>query len=561
MLEGGILSMCLAGFNPTPAKILRAQYKPTSVHMHWIDRVAKALLKRDKKHIIASGISISGHIHIGHCNDIFIADGVRRALEESGGEGEAFWYADDFDPMRRIPWPLNEGELAEKYKRYLGIPYINIPSPDPKYKNFVDFFASPFIKSLDDFGIDVKIYSSAEIYRSGKMADLTRTALEQADKIRAILNRYRSKPLPEDWLPYDALCERCGRLATTRSLSWHDNNVSYRCEGSDYVAGCGHEGEADFTKGQGKLTWRVEWPARWKLLGVTCEPFGKDHAVVGGSYDTGKLIAKQVFKYKAPYPVPYEWVSLKGRGMSSSKGVVFTLPQWLEIAEPELLRYFIFRSKPMKAKNFDPGLALLDLYDECDLVEQVHFGMVEASARREEQFKRIYQLSQLRETPKRQVQRVPFRFATVLSQVMRDEKHAINVLTSRGMLTDPSESDIQLAFRRLSCARNWVSKHAPERLRFKVAETLPAEAVRPLTKKQKQGLTQLAADLSSRDFTPVELHNHIYELAQRVGLKAPELFKAVYLALLGRESGPRVGNFISVLDKEFVIPRLKEAAF
>ena len=213
----------------------------------------------------------------------------------------------------------------------------------------------------------------------------------------------------------------------------------------------------------------------------------------------------------------------------------------------------------MKAKEFDPGLALLDLYDEYDLVEQVHFGLVEASARRKEQFKRIYQLSQLRKTPRRRVQRVPFRFATVLAQVMRDEKYAINVLTSREMLTDPSKSDIELAFRRLSCARNWVSKYAPERLQFKVAETLPAEAVQLLSKQQKQGLTQLAADLSSRDFTPVELHNHIYELAQRVGLKASELFKAIYLALLGRESGPRVGNFISVLDKEFVISRLGEA--
>ena len=214
----------------------------------------------------------------------------------------------------------------------------------------------------------------------------------------------------------------------------------------------------------------------------------------------------------------------------------------------------------MKAKEFDPGLALLDLYDEYDLIEQVHFGAVEASARRKEQFKRIYQLSQLREIPRRRVQRIPFRFATVLTQVMRDEKHAINVLTSRGMLTDPSESDIKLAFRRLSCARNWVSKHAPERLRFKVAETLLTEAVQRLAKKQKQGLAQLAADLSSRDFTPIELHNHIYELAQRVGLKAPELFKAIYLALLGRESGPRAGNFISVLDKGFVISRFKEVA-
>jgi lysyl-tRNA synthetase class 1 len=527
--------------------------------MHWIDRVARALLNREKKHVIASGISISGHVHIGHCNDVFIADRIRRSLKELGGEGEAFWYADDFDPMRRIPWPLNEGELAEKYKQYLGMPYIDIPSPDPKYRNFVDYFARPFIESFDDFGIEMKIYSGAEIYRSGKMTELIKTALKHTDKIRAILNRYRSKPLPADWLPYDALCEQCGRLATTRSYDWHDTCVRYRCEGPDYVAGCGHDGEADFTRGQGKLTWRVEWPARWKLLGVTCEPFGKDHAVVGGSYDTGKLIAKHVFKCDAPYPVPYEWVSLKGRRMSSSKGVVFTLPQWLEVAEPELLRYFIFRSKPMKAKEFDPGLALLDLYDEYDLVEQVHFGAA-ASDKKKEQFKRIYQLSQLCEISRQPVQRVSFRFATVLSQVMRDEKHAVDVLTSRGVVTDPSEFDIGLALRRLGCARNWVSKHAPERLRFKVVETLPAQAVQRLTKKQKQGLTQLAADLSSRDFTPVELHNHIHELAGKVGLKAPELFKSIYLVLLGREHGPRAGNFISALDKGFIISRFREVA-
>jgi lysyl-tRNA synthetase class 1 len=528
--------------------------------MHWVDQVAKALMRRGEKHVIASGISISGHIHIGHCNDVFIADGVRRAVEEFGGKAEAIWYADDYDPMRRIPWPLNEGELAERYEQYLGMPYIEIPSPDPDHKNFVDYFARPFIESLDDFGVKVRIYSGAEIYRSGKMAGLTRTALEQTDKIRTALNRYRSKPLPENWLPYDAICEKCGRIATTRAFAWHDNYVSYRCEGCDYVAGCGHEGEADYTKGGGKLTWRVEWPARWKLLGVTCEPFGKDHAVVGGSYDTGKLIAKNVFKYRAPHPLPYEWVSLHGRRMSSSRGVVFTLPQWLDIAEPELLRYFIFRSKPMKAKEFDPGLALLDLYDEFDLMEQVHFGMVKAGDRKKEQFRRIYELSQISKQFRHPVQRVPFRFAAVLSQVMRDEKHAVEVLVSKGILKDPSEPDIKLAIRRLSCARNWVSKYAPERLRFKVAEEMPIEAVRRLTEKQKQGLAQLADDLSSREYTPIELHNHIYGVGKKIGLGASELFKAMYLVLLGRDSGPRAGNFISALDKNLVVSRFREAA-
>lgn len=332
--------------------------------MHWIDQVAKALLHKHREHVIASGISVSGHIHIGNCNDVFIADGIRRAVEEQGGKAEAIWYADDFDPMRRVPWPL-----SEDYKKYLGMPYISIPSPDPNYRDFVDYFSRHFIESLDDFGINVKVYSGSEVYKSGRMTELIRTSLEKADEIREILNRYREKPLPEDWLPYDAVCSNCGKLATTRAYAWHDNFVSYICEGTDYADGCGHKSEADYARGEGKLTWRVEWPARWKLLGVTGEPFGKDHAVVGGSYDTGKLIAERVFGYDAPYPVPYEWVSLKGKSMSSSKGVVFTLPQWLEIAEPELLRYFMFRSKPMKAKDFDPGLPLLDFYDEYDLME------------------------------------------------------------------------------------------------------------------------------------------------------------------------------------------------
>lgn len=392
------------------------------------------------------------------------------------------------------------------------------------------------------------------------MTDLIRTSLENADEIRAILNRYREKPLPEDWLPYDVVCSNCGKLATTRAYAWHDNYVSYICEGCDYTAGCRHRGEADYTRGEGKLTWRVEWPARWKLIGVTCEPFGKDHAVVGGSYDTGKLIAERVFGYHAPYPVPYEWVSLKGRRMSSSKGVVFTLPQWLEIAEPELLRYFIFRSKPMKAKEFDPGLPLLDFYDEYDLMEGVYFGKVKPSDRREEQLKRIYELSQTGEPPKVQPQRVPFRFAAVLSQVMRDAEHATEILTSRKMLISPDKSDIEFAILRLGRARNWIEKHAPERLRFKISKTLPSDIKQSLTKEQRKGLGQLSADLSKHDYTPVELHNHIYELAERIELKPPELFKAIYLVLIERESGPRAGNFISVLDKEFVIERFKEAS-
>ena len=62
----------------------------------------------------------------------------------------------------------------------------------------------------------------------------------------------------------------------------------------EYSCKCGHTGRSDVRKDQGKLPWRIEWPAKWKILGVTVEPFGKDHGAPGGSYDTGKAIAEKI---------------------------------------------------------------------------------------------------------------------------------------------------------------------------------------------------------------------------------------------------------------------------
>lgn len=522
--------------------------------MYWVDQVAEALEGRSGSHVVASGISISGHIHIGHSKDVFIADAVRRALEERGEEARAIWYADDYDPLRRIPWPLSE----EEYGEYLGMPYIDIPSPDSEHESFVDFFQEPYLESLDDFGVEVDVYSSAEVYRSGQLSGQIRTALECSEDIREILNRYRSDPLPEDWLPFDPICEECGRIATTRAYDWEGDHVYYRCEGTDYVEGCGHEGKADFTSGEGKLTWRVEWPARWHMLGVTCEPFGKDHAADGGSYDTGKLIARDVYDYEPPEPIPYEWVSLDGKPMSSSEGRVFTLPQWLRVADPELLRFFIFRSKAMKAKDFDPGLPLLELYQEYRQMEDVYFGKEDTAESREEQVERIYEFSQVDEVPPRYPQRIPFRLATVMIQVARDADHVLEILTRKGVLEDPEDWEIELARERLERAKNWVEGYAPEGARLEVLDEIPEGVKESLSSKQKELLVSLAEDISDRDYGPVDIHNRVYETARSLDLKPVKAFQAIYRVLLGLESGPRVGNFLTALEDDFVVERFRK---
>ncbi len=56
--------------------------------MHWADVIAAELLKRSNSHRIATGISPSGHIHLGNLREMVTADAIRRALVDAGGEAK-----------------------------------------------------------------------------------------------------------------------------------------------------------------------------------------------------------------------------------------------------------------------------------------------------------------------------------------------------------------------------------------------------------------------------------------------------------------------------------------
>jgi hypothetical protein len=52
-----------------------------------------------------------------------------------------------------------------------------------------------------------------------------------------------------------------------------------------------------------------------------------------------------------------------------------------------------------------------------------------------------------------------------------------------------------------------------------------------------------------------------YDAARRTPIPQPTAFRAFYQALLGRDSGPRAGSLISVLEPSFVLGRLREVDY
>jgi len=499
---------------------------------HWADAIAEEILKNPGPHEISTGISPSGEIHIGNLREVITADVVHRALKERGAQVVLDYVADNFDPLRKV-YPFLD---ASVYEKQIGKPLSEFPCPCARHASYAEHFLEPFLASLAKMRIEVKVYYADRMYKSGMLVPQILQALKGRDLIARILEECTGRKVEAEWSPFNPICQSCGRMTETLVTGW-----SEKAETVDYTCGCGGTGTVSM-RGGGKLTWRVDWPARWARIPVTIEPFGKDHATRGGSYDTGARICREVFNAPPPFPVTYEWISFKGKGeLKKSKGNVLSVHRMLEVVPPEVLRYLVVKTRPMRSIAFDPGLPLLSLVDEFDDA---------ASQARDPRALELSGAAQFKPVG------VPFRhLVNVVQMADFDLEQAIVILRRNGYpVEDPGALKERAGY-----AIRWLREFAPPEAKFSVQRSLPPEA-RDLAPGQKRFLAALAAALRP-GMTGEEIHALIYALAKEAALDPPTAaFEAIYRALLGQPKGPRAGWFLAFLDGRLVLRRLEEAA-
>ena len=211
----------------------------------------------------------------------------------------------------------------------------------------------------------------SENYGSGAMDPYIRKALDKADTILDIYRTVSTVNHPPGWLPVSVICENCGKIGTTRARDWDGSSVAYEClpDLVDWAKGCGFSGRVSPLGGRAKLVWNVDWAARWGLTTATIEGCGKDLATAGGSRDRADAISRRVFEREPPLNIPYEFLNLAGRKMSTSKGVGAAAHEVAELLPPDLLRFLFLRYRPNHAINFDPsGDSVPRLFDEFDRI-------------------------------------------------------------------------------------------------------------------------------------------------------------------------------------------------
>ncbi len=120
--------------------------------------------------------------------------------------------------------------------------------------------------------------------------------------------------------------------------------------------------------------------------------------------------------------------------------------------------------------------------------------------------------------------------------------------------------DAQEAEERAFYARRWLINSAPEKYKFEIQKELPA-AAKAFSEKQREALARVRALLEENKAVDGQtLHGKLHELKTVLGIAPKDFFGALYLSLLGKESGPKAGWFLSVLERDFLLKRLKEAS-
>lgn len=512
----------------------------------WIDKIADTLIKREKKLgrsldliRVESGLGASGIPHIGSMGDAVRAYGIALALQNFGFKSELIAYSDDMDGLRKIPHGL-----PDWLKDHIARPVSSIPDPFGScHASYSAHMSSLLLDGLDKVGIKYRFQSGREVYKQGLLVKQIDALLRNSSKLGKKIAEFVGQDKYIEVLPYFPVCQSCGRLYTAVAQKYlqEEKKVAYICSGSRIgkadIEGCGHSGEADIAKGEGKLAWKVEFAARWQALDIRFEAYGKD---IMDSVRVNDWVADEILGYSHPLHVKYEmFLDKSGKKISKSAGNVLTPQMWLRYGTPESILLLLFkRITGTRHVGLDDVPALMDEYD---YYEDIYFGKIkEDNPAKLTKTKGIYEYINKLNPPKQPSPHVLYRFiaqqASIFPKSDDDRLDKIfNRLVKYGMVKDKTDGIMQ----KIKLASNWADDNAVQDEKFEVQLT---DAQRKAVLELVQAIRPFAGTPDTSENAKV-LQSKVFDIARNNGMEPKEFFTLLYRMFLNAERGPRIGNY------------------
>jgi lysyl-tRNA synthetase class 1 len=515
--------------------------------MLWCDKLAKRV---SGPQLINDSKTPSGRVHVGALRGVLIHDAVFRTLKDRGIPVRYTFGVDDYDPLDELP-----AGHTEFFRPYLGAPLCQVPPPPgSSAPDVAEHYIAEFFDIFRELGVEAETYRMRDIYRSGQFNEAIDAILNNAAKVREVYKTVSKSERPDTWYPFQVVCEACGRIGTTEVSDYDGKEVTYTCRPDlvSWATGCGHAGKVSPFDGRGKLPWKLEWTAKWQTFGITIEGAGKDHNTKGGSRDVSAACLRTIFDRSPPLNIPYEFFLVGGAKMSSSKGIGVSARDMADFLPPEILRFVMIRTQPKQPVNFSPDeRSVIKIFNDFDRfhTRTYHDPKVSADDRR------VYQLSQT--VSWGDFYAADFQLVATVAQLPHLDL-AGEVEKRKGAPLTQTERD-QLA-RRAQAARYWLEHYASPEERIVLQDALP-ERAGELTAGQRAFLHQLADRLPGAVWEDSALQTAVFDVARLTPIAPAQAFKALYRVLLDRDSGPKAGNLLAFLDRDFLLKRLQELPY
>ncbi len=503
----------------------------------WIDKVAYEVLQREKKlgrstEIIytESGLGASGFPHVGSMADAVRSYAVSLALKDMGVESKLVAFSDDMDGLRKVP----EG-VPESYKEYLLMPVSHIPDPFGCHGSYAEHMSGLLLEALDKAGIEYIHQSGYKAYKTGLLVEEIDTILRNWRKVGEIIYEETGQEKYLTRLPYYAVCKECGRIYTTEAYEYDPEwkKVKYRCVGGEvrniFYEGCGYEGEADITKGDGKLSWKSEFAARWRRLDIRFEAYGKD---IADSVRVNDRIAREILGFEPPYHVRYEmFLDEAGRKIAKSRGNVYTPQVWYRYGSPESLKLFLLkRMTSTRRIKIDTVVVMMR---ELDYYRNVYHGRIKLDNPVKEQrikglIEYVYNLGEVPPV------KVPYEIVLNLALTAPDddgERFIEKLLKKYGYEVDEDVYEL------INYALNWVRDYGKPPTQLEEVE---------LTSDMVEALKYLIENLRE-DMSEEEIQSLLFDTARKFEIPYRRFFSTLYTMIIRVPRGPKLGPLIKDL--------------
>jgi len=500
--------------------------------LHWSELLAQEIISAKREpYVISGGLTTSGPTHLGTVCEFLFPQAIADSLRYAGKESKYYFVADIFDAFDGVP------SVFEQYRAelepHLGKPLTEVPDPTGETASFGDHFLADAKAAMDKFGARPEIVRATDLYASGCMDKYARMFLKDEKKVRELVARTSLRDsLPGWWSPIMPVCEKCGKIATTRVVSHDGESYEYACDRDvKYAKGCGFAGKAKISDHNYKLTWRLHWPAWQDHFGTAAEGGGVDHFTRGGSRDTLVAVFKEIFRKEPPIGYKFGFILFEGKKYSKSKGTGMGVSELMGLIPIEVLKYMLLRPDIQENVDIQPTpinvLRAIEDYEKAlALISSGKFDSLTRADRKRALAARLSSES----AGSGRGWKTPF----------------IDLILYR---------NLQWSWEKISQATGDASsalKLSPYIEAWERAGFIPEEYSFAYRPQKAAGVAAVFFSRLAHGMDSLAVHNTAFAVAKEHNAPPAKLFEECYMALLGKPRGPKLGKLVEAIGIEKV---------